>query len=212
MKFTKISVQYIDSLGDDLTVVNAARVSMHKWHTAFNEEKDEKLIAYLAKNGHWSPFSHPMISVRVKAPVFVARQLVKHHVGLSWNEVSRRYVDDEPEFYVPSCRQRADNVKQGSLDTTLPEYETFIKNAYSITLDCYEGLLKAGIAPEVARSVLPVGMMTEWIWTGSLYAFARVVKQRLDSHAQAESRQVAQQLAAILKTRFPISFKHLIEA
>jgi thymidylate synthase (FAD) len=145
--------------------------------------------------------------------------LVKHQVGLSWNEVSRRYVDDEPEFFLPDeWRKRADNVKQGSADETIvwldreKRVATAVREANARALEVYEDMLNAGVAPEMARMVLPQNTMTEWIWSGSLYAFARVCNQRLDAHAQKETRDVAVALDARLRVLFPVSWRHLVQA
>lgn len=221
-----MQVTLIDHMGTDLDVVNAARVSFDKesewencnWgHPDFEEpnylsEKDTKLIKYLADHNHWSPFSHCYLKFRIKAPIFVARQLQKHTVGLAWNEVSRRYVDSTPEFYVPAqWRGRAPNVKQGSSDADLtPECVVGSADFFQHALDYYTDLIDSGICPEQVRMVLPQSMMTEWIWSGSLYAFARVCKQRLDSHAQAETREIAQGIFDNMKTLFPVSTEALI--
>lgn len=215
-----IEVVIQDVLGNDLSVVNAARVSFDKEssYELFPQEdtwdlaaKDRGLINYLATHGHWSPFSHAYLKFRVKAPVFVARQLQKHTVGLAWNEVSRRYVDSEPEFYVPDIwRAKAENVKQGSSDEAVPDISSDRINAYCLA--GYNNMLKAGVCPEQARMVLPQSMMTEWIWSGSLYAFARVCKQRLDSHAQAETRIVAEKIALESEHVFPVSWNALMRA
>lgn len=201
----------IDVMGSDLTVVNAARVSFDKFHYHFADEGDAKLIAYLARNGHWSPFSHPQLSFRVSAPIFVARQLAKHQVGLAWNEVSRRYVDSPPEFYTPEVwRKKADNVKQGSRDEAVEVDELYLHDMRVSQVELYLNMLDSGICPEQARMVLPQSMMTEWIWTGSLYAFARVVNQRLDPHAQKECRPVAEDIAKALREHFPVSSQVLL--
>lgn len=209
--FAGIAVYLLDVMGDDLTVVNAARVSMDKFHDTFTLG-DAALIEYLARNGHWSPFAHPQISFRVRAPIFVARQLAKHQVGLSWNEVSRRYVDSEPVFYLPKARRRAENVKQGSLSETVPGAEDVITDAVVAARRAYNDLLQMGVAPEIARAVLPQSMMTEWVWTGSLYAFARVVNQRMDPHAQREAAEVAQGIRDYLVRAFPHSSKALLKS
>lgn len=220
-----ITVDYINSMGSDLSVVNAARVSFSKvskgvieWHDKGNgyaapvnvpTEADEKLINYLAEHNHWSPFAHAFLSFRIKAPIFVARQLVKHQVGLAWNEVSRRYVDDEPEFYMPEVwRKRAENVKQGSSDEAV-DYGT-LADYYDTCLFQYNDLLEMGVAPEQARMVLPLSTMTEWIWSGSLMAFVRVCKLRLDPHAQKETRDVVEIIAEYVKQQFPVSYEALM--
>lgn len=191
-----MQVTLIDHMGSDLTVVNAARVSFNKESQRekngnINDlsDADKKLINYLATHGHWSPFSHCFLQFRIEAPLFVARQLVKHQVGLAWNEVSRRYVDYTPKFYTPqSWRKKADNVKQGSSDDTIDYHiGSYTRSAIAE----YERMLDVGIAPEMARMVLPQNMYTEWYWSGSLYAFSRVVNQRLDKTSQAETRYIA---------------------
>lgn len=211
-----IKVEYVDKMGSDLSVVNAARVSFAKVSSEFSE-KDGKLISYLARHGHWTPFAHTAISLRVQAPIFVARQLVKHQVGLTWNEVSRRYVDDEPAFYFPETwRGRPEgSVKQGSSGAVDPEINRLYQGALEFncreSLALYKDMLTSGIAPEQARMVLPLNTMTEWIWTGNVMSFARVCKQRLDPHAQEETRQVAEQIRDIVQEHFPVSFNALME-
>jgi len=213
MKTADIKVELLDSMGSDLTVANVARVSFDK----VSEEltgKDVSLINYLAINNHWSPFAHCFAQVRIKAPLFVARQLVKHQVGLSWNEVSRRYVDSEPEFYMPTeFRGRAENVKQGSSGVIAANnfVEMLVRDRTDNSLKVYLELLDKGVAPEMARMVLPLNTMTEWIWSGSLMAFARVCKQRLDPHAQLECRLVAEQIDARLRHLFPESMGALLD-
>lgn len=214
MKIAQIKVELLDHMGSDLDVVNAARVSFNKEHDKF-QDKDEKLIKYLAEHNHWSPFSHCFVKFRVKAPIFIARQLQKHTVGLAWNEVSRRYVDYEPEFYFPEFwRKRADNVKQGSSDDMVEMDENdpwYIKTTVGACQNAYQYLIDLGVAPEQARMVLPQNTMTEWIWSGSLYAFARVCNLRLGEGAQKEAGEVAQQIKNYLCQLFPVSTKHLLE-
>ncbi len=203
-----MNIQIVDKMGSDLTVVNSARVSFNKHKQEFGDN-DEKLIAYLAKHNHWSPFSHCSLQFRIKAPIFVARQLVKHQVGLAWNEVSRRYVDDKPEFYIPFLwRERAENKKQGSAESEV-EYDItdFVKSAKSL----YSDMLESNIAPEMARMVLPQNMMTEWYWSGSLYAFTRVCNLRNKDDSQEETRMITQPMAKHLKDHFPISAKYLLD-
>jgi thymidylate synthase (FAD) len=202
-----LKVEYLDSMGTDLTVVNAARVSMNKRHHEFDEDTDLRLLRYLAREGHISPFFHPQLSVRVTTPVFVARQLLRSTVGLCVSEVSRRYVDDEPQFYSPDrWRSRPEeNIKQGSGDVIEDAgylhwlYQTGLRAAQTT----YRELLARGVAPEMARMVLPQSMLTEWIWTGSLAAFHRVYGLRIDVHAQAESQVIAEQLGVICNEHFP---------
>ena len=204
-----MKVELIDKMGTDLSVVNAARVSYSKTKKTF-EQSDEKLIKYLAEHEHWSPFAHASMQFRIKAPIFVARQLVKHQVGLVWNEVSRRYVDFTPEFYAPEAwRKRAPDKKQGSLNETI-DNDSLLYNSYWDLMtkaeDLYSFMLEKGVAPEQARMVLPQSMMTEWYWTGSLAAFARVVTQRLSEDAQYECRVVAEKIDQLLVNHEPISY------
>ncbi len=201
-------VELVDKMGSDLTVVNAARVSYGKNKEQF-DDKDEKLIKFLAEHNHWSPFAHASIQFRIKAPVFVARQLVKHQVGLVWNEVSRRYVDYEPEFYTPDeWRGKPLNSKQGSdgtVDIDNNEYRIMMEKLQNY----YDTMLNKGVAPEMARMVLPQSMMTEWYWSGTLYAFARVCQLRCAKDTQAETRMVADQIDKICAEQFPKSWKYL---
>jgi thymidylate synthase (FAD) len=209
-----LKVEFIDKMGTDLSVVNAARVSYAKFKDKF-EDKDEKLIKFLAEHNHWSPFAHASLQFRIKAPVFVARQLVKHQVGLVWNEISRRYVDYTPELYEPKeWRGRPQNSKQGSDGTV--SIDSNEKHRLDMTMEqckiIYNSLIGKGIAPEQARMVLPQSMMTEWIWSGTLYAFARVCNLRCAKDTQEETREVANQIHNICKEEFPISWKYLKNA
>jgi thymidylate synthase (FAD) len=202
-----MNVTLIDKMGSDLSVVNAARVSFAKKKTEF-DEKDEKLIKYLAEHDHWSPFGHASMQFLIKAPIFVARQLVKHQVGLIWNEVSRRYVDDEPEFYIPFIwRSRPENKKQGSGDKEIEFDITEITQACKVV---YKQMLEEDISPEMARMILPQNMMTEWYWSGSLMAFARVCNLRNKEDAQQETRVVTEHIARHLKDHFHVSAKYLM--
>ena len=191
-----MQARLVNSMGGDLTVVNAARVSFNS-HSKELNRKDERLISFLAKHGHWSPFAHVILQFRMKAPIFVARQLVKHQVGLTWNEVSRRYVDTNIEFYKPKVwRKAAENVKQGSSDESSgwERWGSRIEktmNSTQLALAEYEDAIASGVCMEQARMLLPQSMMTEWYWTGSLIAFARIVKQRTHSTAQLETQEVA---------------------
>ena len=208
-----MEVKFIDKMGTDLTVVNAARVSYAKTKEQF-EDKDEKLIAFLAKHGHWSPFGHASLQFKIKAPLFVARQLVKHQVGLIRNEVSRRYVDYPPVLFHPDTwRGRPISSKQGSagevkLDRTLQHlYSTAMEQCKIL----YNALIGKDIAPEQARMVLPQSMMTEWYWSGSLYAFARVCNLRCKPDVQKETRDICEQISKECGKHFPISWKYLID-
>lgn len=272
-------IEYVDHMGTDLSVVNAARVSFSKessWDYVCNCQgpscrqqtpicnaerrlklADRRLLGFLARGcstadweglltdaqrlgqewnldgledilklvrdraTHWTPFTHTAITVRVSAPIFVARQLFKHKVGFTENEVSRRYVDDTPRFYTPDLwRRRATNVKQGSdplnyvWQITAPGHRGSIREVYKAhyrrSRGLYNAMLQAGVCPEQARMVLPQGMMTEWMWTGNLAAFARVFKQRTDAHAQLDTKLLVQQLAPIMQTLFPESWQALL--
>ena len=239
-----MKVDYIDHMGSDLTVVNAARVSFDKESTAVDWEyldfghssgdfvailndNDVKLIKYLAEHNHWTPFGHCQATFRIKAPIFVARQLGKHQVGMVWNEVSRRYVDSEPEFYEPEVwRKKADNVKQGSSDeavrpslNTIPIVEWNDDDEgttgsylpiHSVATEVYKRLLDEGVCPEQARMVLPQSMYTQWYWTGSLAAWARVCKLRLDPHSQKETQEIAEMISGYMSDLFPVSWKELM--
>ena len=211
-------VKLMDRMGSDLTVVNAARVSFAKeseWDTipeggqiegALNYS-DEKLISYLAKHNHWSPFGHCSMQFHIKAPIFVARQLVKHQVGLVWNEVSRRYVDYEPEFYKPTqWRLRAEDKKQGSSEESI-SYS--IEPTVQYVTQTYNNLLREGVAPEMARMVLPQNLYTEWYWSGTLMAFARVCNLRCAEDTQWETRQIAYQIDRFGAEFFPYSWVEL---
>jgi len=210
-----IEVELIDHMGSDTTVVNAARVSFGK-RVEKMSEGDEKLIKYLATHNHWSPFGHASLQFRIKAPIFVARQLVKHTVGLCWNEISRRYVDSEPEFYeVDKWRGKPIDKKQGSSEE---EIEWVDRNTRTGVLQLevertakenYNRMLEAGVAPEQARMILPQSMMTEWYWSGTLYAFARVCNLRCALDAQYETRIVANLINKECKELFPISWEEL---
>ena len=208
-------------MGSDLTVVNAARVSFGKRKEAFTIS-DVGLVQYLAKHNHWSPSGHASLQFHIKAPVFVARQLVKHQVGLVWNEISRRYVDDEPEFCkVDSWRARAENKKQGSDETKTidevypPESDwkfptsSLKKEVETLALKYYNTMLESGVAPEQARKILPQSMMTEWYWSGTLYAFARVCNLRCKPDAQLESREVCNMIDKQVEELFPERWRSL---
>jgi thymidylate synthase (FAD) len=217
-----IKATYIDHMGNDLTVANAARVSFGKtsemeddpWGPPKLKNKDDKLIRYLARKKHISPFGHCFASFHVKAPIFVARQLVKHKF-LRWNEISRRYVDDEPEFYTPDVwRGRSADKKQGSegvIGMSYDEWQTY-KITYTDAQDLYFYLMAKGVAPEQARMVLPQSTMTEWYWSGSLDAFADMCNLRCKPDTQAETRIVADQIDHKMIELFPVSWDALTES
>lgn len=208
-------VTLLDVMGNDLTVVNAARVSFAKESTEMTE-KDAKLITYLAKHQHVTPFFHPQIRFRIKMPIFVAREWYRHTIGFARNEVSRRYVDDPPEFFLPptsDLRQRDSNLKQGSMCSCVPQSDEayrLLSNATSAANETYRALLDLQVAPEIARMVLPQNMMTEFIETGSLAAYARLCRLRLDSHAQKEIRDYAGAISEHLAKAFPVSWAALM--
>ena len=209
-------VELIDKMGTDLSVVNAARVSFDKkstWEGDKLKSGDERLIKFLAEHNHWTPFGHAALSFHIKAPIFVARQLVKHTVGLVWNEVSRRYVDSAPEIYYPdSWRKRNEDKKQGSYEDQFVDVKDLSSSAEAVcnaSIAYYKDLLAAGVCAEQARMVLPQNIFTEWYWSGSLIAFARVCNLRCKKDTQLETRLVAEQIDTIVKDLFPVSWKYL---
>ena len=232
-----MQVTYIDHMGSDLTVVNAARVSFDKiaeWDIVDYEEEyfedtrttykhpvhklkegDKRLINFLAKHNHWTPFGHCSLQFRIKAPIFVARQLGKHQVGLVWNEISRRYVDSEPEFYFPeNWRKKNPDKKQGSyedefVDLTFGE-KCSPKSVVQTCATMYNAMLAMGVCAEQARMLLPQNMYTEWYWSGTLFAFARICNLRLKKDTQLETRLIAQEISNFAKKKFPVSWEVLV--
>jgi len=208
-------VELLEVFGSDLTVVNAARVSFNKESNEFTT-KDAGLVKYLAKHDHISPFFHPQIRFRIKMPIFVAREWFRHTIGFARNEVSRRYVDSEPEVWIPTeFRERDQNLKQGSKSDAIENNELIVEvyeKAMKSALYVYNTLLEAKVAPELARAVLPQSMYTEFVETGSLAAYARLCGLRLDPHAQKEIRDFAQALSDLLKPKFPNSWAALSAA
>jgi len=208
--------EYIEHMGSDLSVVNSARVSFDK-ESSYNSEgelsgKDVKLINYLASHNHWTPFSHPQITIREEVPIFVARQRFKHMIGFTYNEVSRRYVNDEPSFYKPVWRNKPEHsIKQGSSGPHADQLD--FNREYSYVLDdclgLYKSLLKRGVAPEQARMVLPQSMMTSYYVTGSLAAWARMYKQRIHETSQVEIQMLANLVGNIIQPLYPISWNAL---
>lgn len=231
-----MKVDLIDKMGSDLTVANAARVSFDKaseWNVDYIEEidpdsrtishkytkslkeGDKKLINFLARENHWTPFGHCSLQFRIKAPIFVARQLGKHQIGLIWNEVSRRYVDSQPEFYFPEkWRKKNPDKKQGSyedkfVNLTFAE-ECQPKAVVNMCRELYHAMIDMQVCAEQARMILPQNMYTEWYWSGTLFAFARVCKLRLKKDTQKETREIAEQIDALAEKQFPVSWKALM--
>ena len=221
-KTAKITVAYIDHMGNDDSVVNAARVSFSKRANQYTNKQNVRLINYLAAHNHEMPFAHTAISLRITAPISIRTQCFKHKIGFVENEVSRRYVDSRPEFFTPEFRHRPQGgIKQGSgkvidtitADDVLHYSQDELQRAYRSHLvhaiAYYENLIALGVAPEQARFVLPQGVMTEWVWTGSLLAYARFYKLRTDSHAQQEIQDLAHMVGAIMADLYPISWAAL---
>lgn len=218
-----LTVELLDHMGNDNVVANVARVSMgctDNWldlPTGYSEDKRDSLVTYLAEHKHTSPFRHNAIQIRCKVPIFIARQLGKHQVGMSWNEVSRRYVDENFEFFQAqdTWRKRPDkSIKQGSAELLEEESQVKCNDWYENVLDtamgAYEAMIDEGVAPEMARMVLPQSMMTEFIWTGSLMAFAHVYTLRIDGHAQKEAQDFAKSLDEVIRPLFPVSWAALV--
>ena len=227
-------VEHLNHMGTDLDVVNAARVSFSKqsnWEVVgckeeFDidcrsvsyipvftlSEKDKKLIKYLAAHKHWTPFSQPQIQFRIKMPIFVARQWYKHSVGFTRNEVSRRYVSDTPEFYIPDVwRKASPDIKQGSLPEEVNFSRDLVQNAVDSAVELYEYLIKSGVCAEQARVVLPQSTFTEFVEVGSLAAYARLYSLRSSEDAQKETRDYANSVGIILRALFPHSWSALTE-
>lgn len=218
---TQQKVELIDHMGDDLRVVNAARVSFDKesdWEGGIEnvlKYSDDRLLRYLARHKHWTPFSHCMVTLRETVSIPIARQRFKHKVGFSENEISRRYVDDDPLFFSPVWRRRHESAKQGSAEAFDPVWQAFLNDAYFDHLDRSEALYKlflaAEVCPEQARFLLPQSMMTSYYVTGSLAAFARAYGLRHDPHAQQEIRELAEQWDRIIRPLFPQSWSALVD-
>jgi thymidylate synthase (FAD) len=207
-----MEVTLLETFGDDLTVVNAARVSFGKEVTEMSS-RDEKLIKYLADHQHVTPFFHPQVRFRLKMPIFVAREWYRHQIGFARNEVSRRYVDSLPEVWEPEfLRERDTNKKQGSKHTPIEQNDEcmkLIKEHHAECLDLYNKLLIKGVCPEQARIILPQSMLTEFIETGSLAAYARLYKLRSDPTAQKEIQDLAHAIGSAIEKHFPVSWKAL---
>ncbi len=207
-------VELVDFMGSDLSVVNSARVSMGKRHTEFTPE-DEKLIKYLAREGHTSPFRHAFLSFHIKCPLFVKGQFDKHQVGISINTISGRYVKTADDWYIPEVlRKAADNVKQGSKDEASEYNETYrmlMDEHYKSAINLYNAMITSGgICREQARTILPQGMNTEFYMSGSLQAFIHFIKLRTDSHAQKEIQEYGKVIHTIASDLFPVSTKALL--
>ncbi len=215
VKYVPMEATLLRVDGFDLDVANAARVSFDKYAEVLTDA-EVRLIDYLARHNHWTPFGHVGAQFRIKAPIFIARQLGKHQVGLVWNEVSRRYVASTPEFWKPDFwRGKPVNAKQGSDGPLGKDAQVVWGSHYSQlmtrALELYSYMVESGVAPEQARSVLPQSAMTEWIWTGSLAAWARVCKLRLDEHTQFENTEVAKKIDTLMKQAFPVSWSALMK-
>ena len=214
-----MKVTYIEHMGSDLSVVNAARVSFGKQSELvcidrqkgqyILKEKDVNLIRYLAKHQHKSPFNHAFATFHVKAPIFVARQLQKHEY-MPWNEISRRYVDSEPEFYEPDVwRGRSEDKKQGS-EGVVDVLEESYTSRQERAIAYYMRLVNVvGVCPEQARMVLPQSMYTEWYWSGSLYAFAKMCSLRCTPDSQYETRVIANLISDKMFELFTVSWDAL---
>lgn len=217
----QINIELLTSQGSDEAVANAARVSFSSfgnWNeipAGYTKEKSNKLIKYLADHKHLCVFRHNLVTIKCKAPIFLARQLGKHQVGLTWSEVSRRYVKSEPEFFEPEQWRKAPDgsIKQGSggfIDDqfiTKERYTSYINTSVGL----YNDLLDEGVAPEMARMVLPQSMQTEWIWSGNILAFAHVYKERIAEGAQEEARMFAIELDKVIRPLFPVAWSALVD-
>ena len=210
-----MKVELIDYMGNDDSVVNAARASFSRKAKNFTAEQNANLIRYLAEHNHLSPFYHATITLRLKAPIAVHAQMMKHTVGFAHNTTSRRYVTSEPELFIPEFREKAPNVKQGSLDTEHLDNKEFkgrYKQLCNSAINYYEFLISQGVAAEQARFILPQGVMTEWVSTGSLYAWVRFYNQRTDPHAQKEIQDLAHMVGEIIEPLYPHSWKALVRS
>lgn len=209
-----MKVELIDYMGTDSSVVNAARVSFaNSGDEGRTDEQNSKLINYLAKHNHWTPFGHTSITLRVTAPIPIRTQCFKHKVGFVENEESRRYVSYTPDIYTPAWRESTTNKKQGSGGEFSSALQTGLdytyRRAVESSVKTYEKLLEQGVAEEQARFVLPQGAMVNWYWTGSLSAYARFCKQRMDPHAQQEVQELAREVSSIVEPLFPASWEAL---
>ena len=209
---SQMKVEHIDHMGNDDSVVNAARVSFAKQADQYTDEQNARLINYLARHNHWTPFAHAFVTLRFKAPIAIHAQCVKHQIGFALNTVSRRYVSDEPELFIPEFRLAPEgSVKQGSGD--IHPDNARLQGVYTkycnLMVNIYIEMVDDKVAPEQARFVLPQGVMTEWVWSGSLQAWARFYNQRSDSHAQQEIQYLASRVDTIVGALFPVSWEAL---
>ncbi len=210
-----MKAEYIDHMGTDQSVVKAARVSFaNSGDEGRTLEQDAKLISYLAKHNHWTPFAHTAITLRMQAPVPIRTQCFKHKVGFSENEESRRYINSEPTFFTPNWRYAVSNKKQGSGDAMDPrtaiQCDIYYQEAMYLAIQTYNDMLNQGVCEEQARFVLPQGTEVNWYWTGSLAAYARFCKQRMDPHAQLEIQELAHKVSNIIEPLFPVAWKALM--
>jgi len=211
-----MKTEYIDHMGTDASVVRAARVSFSADATEFNGVKDAGLINYLAKHNHWTPFAHTSVTLRMSAPLPIRTQCFKHKVGFSENEESRRYISSKPTFYIPKQFRKAPNgsVKQGSGDDFHPSgnkyWQRHFQSVNTLCLESYDSAVAGGMCPEQARFLLPQGTEVSWYWTGSIAAFARFCKQRMDPHAQKEIQDLAREVSSIINPLFPVSWEALM--
>ena len=209
---TQMKVEHIDHMGNDDSVVNAARVSFAKQADQYTEDQNARLIKYLARHNHWTPFAHAFVTLRFKAPIAIHAQCVKHQIGFAMNTVSRRYVSDKPEFFMPEFRLAPEgSVKQGSgeVHPDNAHWQVNYEDLMNKAVDLYLMMIDGDVAPEQARFVLPQGVMTEWVWSGSLQAWARFYTQRIDPHAQKEIQFLAQEVNKIVGALYPVAWDAL---
>lgn len=209
---TQMKVEHIDHMGNDDSVVNAARVSFAKQADQYTEDQNARLIKYLARHNHWTPFAHAFVTLRFKAPIAIHAQCVKHQIGFAMNTVSRRYVSDKPELFIPEFRLAPEgSVKQGSgeVHPDNAHWQVNYEDLMNKAVDLYLMMIDGDVAPEQARFVLPQGVMTEWVWSGSLQAWARFYTQRIDPHAQKEIQFLAQEVDKIVGALYPVAWDAL---
>ena len=209
---TNMKVEHIDHMGNDDSVVNAARVSFAKQADQYTADQNARLIKYLARHNHWTPFAHAFVTLRFKAPIAIHAQCVKHQIGFAMNTVSRRYVSDKPELFIPDFRLAPEgSVKQGSgeVHPDNAHWQVNYEDLMNKAVDLYLRMIDGDVAPEQARFVLPQGVMTEWVWSGSLQAWARFYTQRIDPHAQQEIQYLAREVDKIVGALYPVAWDAL---